>query len=110
MFIRILTFVFLVTSLGGIAQAGVIRGIDADSATAVSVPDSTTPENGPQVLENSSQSEGMSDSSVSTSSTSIAMCFVVNSIANVPCLIGFVNQEEHALPPSPILDGLIRPA
>ena len=112
MFVRILTFVLLLTLCGHAAQAGVMAGIDWDSGSAMSASDSDTlPPESPIGFGKGSPLTSMGDSVSNHSTTSsTAVYSAIDFIAFEPNLIGYIRLVDRSLPPTPVLDGLLKPS
>ncbi len=111
MFIRILTFVFLIAVCARAAQAGVMSNLDWDSGSSMAAADSSPPEEAPVAMEqNSPSSSTMADASSSHSPTYTAVYSAIDFFAFVPNFLGYVQLVDRALPPCPVLDGLLKPA
>lgn len=108
MYSRILTFVFFFSCLCSAAQAGVIRNSDWDSELTVS--EGVAPDNGPVRLERGEETQSVGVPSTSSLPFGGVMFFTSETLELVPNLVGYIVQADHISPPSPILDGLIKPA
>ncbi|MEZ6138610.1 MAG: hypothetical protein R3C53_27315 [Pirellulaceae bacterium] len=107
MFTRVLISLTLFCCLSAIAQAGVMKSTDWDS---VSVAGEIPQNEGPVRLEQGVPQSMMGDAAASQSSLTSAVYTVPQAFVLVPSLVGYLLHCDCALPPSPVLDGLIKPS